>query len=245
MLGLFGPEVVQFFEMTGPLLTFYTGKVKKPDSEHKVRIALVGYKAKHVDIPVRIISCESWGKGHHCVGAVDMSAEHLRQLEDLFYNYTTRPDLGETARRSPRLPIGLKTISRELPGYNCVTVDISRHGLRLTCHGAVELGTKVILTLDTDLSALPSLNLSGRVVSCTESREGKTKNKVYHIGVDFPGMPPAQSETLDYFNRILVGRAKGDIMQRQIADGEMTAGPTHGSGSLSLGAPPPPPPVQG
>ena len=227
--------------MDGPLITFHTGKAKKDDSEHKVRIALIGYpKAKHVDIPVRIISSQSCPKGHLCVGAVDMSGEHLRQLEDLFYNYTARPDLGEAARRSPRLPIGLKTVSRELPGYNCVTVDISKHGVCLSCHGAVELGTKVQLDLDTDLAALPHMSVTGRVVSCQEDGKSKSKNKSYYIGIDFAGLPPAQRETLDYYNRTLVGRLKGDIMTRQISDGEMTAG---GSLPVNLGAPPPPPPT--
>ena len=241
MLGLFGPEVVPFFDMDGPLLTFHTSKAKKPDSEHKVRIALVGYaKAKHVDVPLKIISSQPVGKGHLCVGALDMANEHLKQLEDLFYNYTTRPDLGEAARRSPRLPIGLKTISRDLPGYNCVTVDISRHGVCLSCHGAVELGTKAQLQLDTDLAALPQMTLTGRVVSCREDGKSKSKNKTYLIGIDFAGLPPTQVETLDYYNRTLAGRLKGDIMTRQIADGEMTAGSTL---PVNLGAPPPPPPI--
>lgn len=241
MLGLFGPEVVQFFEMSGPLVTFYTSKAKKPDSEHKVRVALVAYpKAKHVDIPVRVIESHPCVKGHLCTGAVDMTGEHLRQLEDLFYNYTNRPDLGEAARRSPRLPIGLKTVSRELPGYNCVTVDISKHGVGLSCHGTVEPGTRVQMTFDTDLSAMPNMTLSGRVVSCREDGKSKSKNKTYLVGVDFAGLPPAQLETLDYYNRTLAGRLKGDIMTRQISDGEMTAG---GSLPVNLGAPPPPPPV--
>jgi hypothetical protein len=242
VLGLFGPEVVHFFEMNGSLLTFYGGKAKKPDSEIKVRIALVGYKTKHVDIPVKVLEVQPMGKGHLTSAFVDMNLEHLRQLEDLLYNYTSRPNLGEGARRSPRIPIGLKVICRELPGYNCVTADISRQGARLTCHGAVELGTRVRLEIDSDMAGLGALQLSGRVVSCRESSDSKSKNKSYHVGVAFQGLTQPQQDNLDYFNRVLVGRLKGDVMQRQIADGEMTAGPLPG-GALNLGAPPPPPPV--
>lgn len=242
MLGLFGPEVVQFFEMEGPLLSFCTSKAKKPNTDLKVRIALVGYKSKHVDMPLKVIRSEGLGKGHLSVGSIDMSPQHLKQLEDLLYNYTARPDLGESGRRSVRLPIGLKTVSREFPGYNCVTVDISRHGVRLSCHAAVELGKVVELTIDTDISGMPTLPLSGRVVACRETSDARSKNKAYHISVDFIGLQAPQRENLDYFNRVLAGRLKGDIMQRQIADGEMTAGPGAGGTSLKLGAPPPPPP---
>ncbi|MCW5867654.1 MAG: PilZ domain-containing protein [Candidatus Eremiobacteraeota bacterium] len=243
MLGLFGPEVVHFFEMTGNSLAFVSAKAKKPETDLKVRFSLVGYKAKHVDIPLKILESQALGKSHLSTGSIEMAPEHCKQLEELLYNYSTRPDLGEAARRSPRLPIGLKAISRELPGYNCVTTDISRHGVRLTCHGPVELGTKVQISLDTDLAALPNLTLNGRVVGCQETKDSRSHNKSYHISMDFAGLPAAQVETLDYYNRTLAGRLKGDVMQRQIADGEMTAGPPTGGAPLHLGAPPPPPPT--
>ena len=243
MLGLFGPETGQFFHIDGPTLSFYSKSAKKPDSDVKIRLPLSGYsKAKHVDIPLKIIESHPMGKGHLNIGHLDMSMEHLKQLEDLFYNYTVRPDLGEAARRSPRIPIGLKVICREVAGYNCITADISRQGVRLTCHGAVELGTKVGLAIDSDMAGLGALQLTGRVVSCRETPDSKSKNKTYHVGVAFYGLTQPQQDNLDYFNRILVGRLKGDVMQRQIADGEMTAGPLPG-GPLNLGAPPPPPPT--
>ncbi|MFN8605922.1 MAG: PilZ domain-containing protein [Vulcanimicrobiota bacterium] len=247
MLGLFGPEVVQFFEMNGPDITLVTKGVKKPDSELKVRVGLVDYKVKHVDIPVRVTACRPSGSGktQYCQATIGMSPEHLQQLENLLYNYSPRPDLGESARRSPRLPIGLKTISRDIPGYNCVTVDISRHGVRLSCpHGAVEPGTIVQLAIEADMANLQSINIAGRVVSCQESSESKTKNKPQLLGVDFVGASEAQIETLEYYTRVLAGRLKGDVMTRQIADGEMTARHDPAAPPLNFpGAPPPPPPV--
>ncbi|MBS2039645.1 PilZ domain-containing protein [bacterium] len=247
MLGLFGPEVVQFFEMDGPILTFVSKGVKKLEQELKVRLALVDYKVKHVDIPLKIVDCKPTGSGktQFCQGAIEMSVEHLQQLENLLYNFSPRPDLGEAARRSPRLPIGLKTVSREIPGYNCVTVDISRHGVLLSCpHGAVEPGTIVHLAIEADMANLQCINAAGRVVSCRESSEGKSKNKPQLVGVDFVGASHEQIETLQYYTRVLAGRLKGDVMTRQIADGEMTARNDPAAAPLSFpGAPPPPPPI--
>lgn len=246
MLGLFGPEGVQFFDMNGALLTFVTKGAKKAGSELKVRMPLVDYKVKHVDIPLKVVSCQPTGcaKSQYCVGSIDMSEEHLGQLEGLLYNCSPRPDLGEVARRSVRLPIGLKTISRDLPGFNCVTVDISRHGVSLTCHGAVLPGTFVTLAIETDMAGLQGINASGRVVRCRELNEGKGKSKGNQLGIDFVGASQAQVDTLAYYTRALAGRLKGDIQTRQIADGEMTA--RHDSGAAPIGfpgAPPPPPPV--
>ncbi|MBN9420567.1 MAG: PilZ domain-containing protein [Candidatus Eremiobacteraeota bacterium] len=243
MLGFFGPETGQFFHMDGPTLSFYGKSAKKLESDVKIRLPLKGYsKAKHVDIPLKITDSQPMGKGHLNTGHVDMTIQHLRQLEDLLYNYTARPDAGEAARRSPRIPIGLKVICREVAGYNCITADISRQGVRLTCQGAVELGTRVGLEIDSDVAGLGALHLAGRVVACRETPDSRSKNKTYHVGVAFCGLTQAQQDNLDYFNRILAGRLKGDVMQRQIADGEMTAGPMPG-GPVNLGAPPPPPPT--
>lgn len=247
MLGLFGPEVVHFFEMDGPIVTFVTKGVKKLDAELKVRMGLVDYKVKHVDIPVKVVECKPTGSGksQFCQGAIGMSLEHLEQLENLLYNFSPRPDLGESARRSPRLPIGLKTVSRDIPGYNCVTVDISRHGVGLTCpHGSVLPGTIVQLAIEADMANLQSINVGGRVVSCRESTEGKSKNKPFLLGVDFVGASHEQIETLQYYTRVLAGRLNSDVMTRQIADGEMTARHDPATPPLSFpGAPPPPPPV--
>src|SRR4051812_44073653 len=100
--------------MTGPLLTFFSSRPKKPQTSVKVRLSLVDYKVNRVDVPLEVVSCQpvTGSKGYLCVGSIAMSEEHLRQLENLFYSYAVRPDLGEAARRSPRLAASLKTIGR-------------------------------------------------------------------------------------------------------------------------------------
>ena len=237
MLGLFGPEVVQFIEMSGPRLTFLSTRAKKPGTAMKVRLNLVGYKTNRVDIPLNVVSSQpsAGGKGHLCVGSLEMAEEHLYQLEDLLYSYGVRPDLGEAARRSPRLTISLKTVSRDLPGYNCVTVDISRHGVRLSIHGSVRQGALVNLAMDTDIAGVQTMNLCGRVVWC---RENPGKGKGHQLGVDFVGLTSTQCETLEYYSKMVAGRNRGDVMHRQIADGELTA---PDSGAFHLPSAPPPP----
>jgi len=240
VLGLFGPEVVQFMEMSGPRVTFLSARPKKLGIELKVRMSLVGYKTNRVDMPLNLVSCQPsvGGKGHICVGSLDMAEEHLYQLEDLLYSYAVRPDLGEAARRSPRLTISLKTVSRDLPGYNCVTVDISRHGVRLSCHGSVRQGALVNLAMDTDVAGVQTMNVCGRVVWC---RENPSKGKGYQLGVDFVGLTSTQSETLEYYTKLVAGRNRGDVMHRQIADGELTAHDGGAGPAFHLPSAPPPP----
>lgn len=214
LLGLFGPEVVQFFEMNGPSLTFFCTRTKKPGAEVKVRVMLVDYKVNRVDIPLKVVSTQPCGRGQLCVGTIEMSDEHLRQLEDLLYSYAVRANLAEEARRSPRLALGLKAMSRDIPGYNCVTIDFSRNGVLLNCHGPLEQGQLIQFNVDTEMHSLPSLSLQGRVIFCRENG----RNRGYQVAIDLAGLSDEQQEALDYFLEAQTERMSGNLMQRQIGD---------------------------
>ncbi|MBX3165915.1 MAG: PilZ domain-containing protein [Candidatus Eremiobacteraeota bacterium] len=247
MFGFLGPEIVKFVDMREALLTFVCARAKKAGSACKVRLVLPGCKTKKVDLNLRIVTSRpsSGAKGHICVGFVIMSEEFLGELEDLLRSYAERPDLGMAARRSPRLPISLKTMGRELPGFSCVTVDISQHGVRLNCHGAMKQGQVVNLILESDVASVDNMRVRGRVVWCRENKEVKG----YLVGVEFVEITPAQADALERYNKSLAGRLRGNVMHRQIADGEITVRPDGAEEEAIIkppsvaGGPPPPPPT--
>lgn len=254
MFGFLGPEAVKFVDMREALVTFVCARAKKAGSASKIRFLLPGSKTKKVDLSLRIVACRpsTGAKGHICVGFAVMSEEFLGELEDLLRSYAERPDLGMAARRSARLPISLKTMGRELPGFSCVTVDISQHGVRLNCHGAMKQGQVVNLILESDVASVENMSVRGRVVWCRENREVKG----HLVGVEFVELTPAQADALERYNKSLAGRLRGNVMHRQIADGEMTVRPDgaeeesllkpapklpSGPPPPSAGGPPPPP----
>lgn len=180
---------------------------KKAGTACKVRFALAGSKTKKVDLNFRIVTSRpsSGAQGHICVGFVMMSEEFLEELEDLLRSYTERPDLGMAARRSQRLPISLKTMGRELPGFSCVTVDISEHGVRLNCHGPLKQGQVVNLVLESDVASVDNFGVRGRVVWCRENKEVKG----HLVGVEFVEVTPAQADALERYHKSLAGRLRG------------------------------------
>lgn len=249
MFGFFGPEVVKFVDMREALVTFVAARPKKAGTSCKVRFSLPGSKTKKVDLNLRIVTSRpsSGSQGHICVGFVVMSEEFLGELEDLLRSYGERPDLGMASRRSPRLPISLKTMGRELPGFSCVTIDISQHGVRLNCHGPMKQGQVVNLILESDVASVDNMGVRGRVVWCRENKEVKG----YLVGVEFVEVTPAQADALERYNKSLAGRLRGNVMHRQIADGEITVRPD-GAEEESIVKPPtklpsgpPPPPLGG
>jgi hypothetical protein len=248
VFGFFGPEKVKFVDMREALITFVAARPKKPGTVCKVRFELPGAKSKKADVKMRIVTTRpsAGATGHICVGFAVLSEDHLGDLEDLLRSYAPRPDLGLAARRSPRLPISLKTMGRELPGFSCVTVDISQHGVRLNCHGTMRQGQLVNLVLESDVASVTNMSVRGRVVWCRENKEVKG----YLVGIEFVEVTKPQADALERYNKSLAGRLKGNVMHRQIADGEMTVRESAAeeeaivkpAGLLPNKPPPPPPP---
>lgn len=245
--GILSPETVAFIDLDNGILTFFSQSKKTPGARIKVRFALPDNKPSKIDLPLQVTTCRpnASTKGFICVGALVVPEENLAGIEDLLRSYGVRADLGQQGRRSVRLPISLRVMSRELPGFGAVTNDLSLHGVRLTCHGAVRQGTAVFLNMESDVASVQSLTAKAR---CIWSRE-LTQSKGQHLaGFEFFDLTPAQLDNLEKFHKSLAGRLKGDVMHRQIADGEISARPGDNESQAAptrvgpLPPPPPPPP---
>lgn len=232
-------------DMREALVTFVSARPKKAGASCKVRFSLPGSKTKKVDLGLRIVTsrpCQG-SKGHICVGFAVISEDFLTELEDLLRSYGERADLGASSRRSPRLPISLKTMGRELPGFSCVTVDISQHGVRLNCHGPLKQGQLVNLTFESDVASVDNMTARARAIWCRENKEVKG----YLVGLEFVDLNPTQADALERYCKSLAGRLRGNVMHRQIADGELVVRPDTSESEaivkplpLPKGGPPPP-----
>lgn len=220
MFAFFAPETVKFVEMRTGILTYVSTKKKEPGSSHTVRFALQRPKPNTLDLKNSIISCRQCEskKGFICVAHVLVDQSQFREIESTLSAFALRADLGISARRSPRMPISLRIMSRDLPGYGGVTVDISLHGVRLATPGATPVGTYVRLTVELDVGSLPpQVNVNGKVVWC----RGDGTTKTHFLGVEFCDLDHNTVDILTKYNKVLNNRLHGDVMHKTIADGEV------------------------
>jgi Tfp pilus assembly protein PilZ len=225
VFAFFAPETVKFVEMRSGILTFVCAKKRLPGSGGKVRFALQKAKPNTLDLNISVISsrpCES-GKGVICVAHVLEEATSFHEIEATLSGLALRADLGISARRSPRLPITLRVMSRDLPGYGAVTLDLSLHGVRLSTSGACAVGTYVRLILELDVGSLPpKAEVNGKVIWCRPEGNSKT----HFLGVEFCDLDGPTIELLNKYNKVLNSRLGGDVMHKTIADGEVFTRPT-------------------
>lgn len=107
-------------------------------------------------------------------------AEHVRQLPDGEYLIVGNPlqrvpervlHALNGKRGEPRVPAVVRTMSRDLPGYQAVTVDLSQSGLQLATRLPLEIGERISVSIDLPQNEL--LVHSRIEVMWTRSNEGR------------------------------------------------------------------------
>jgi len=108
-------------------------------------------------------------------------------------------------------------------------VDISLHGVRLNCHGPLKQGQVLNLTLESDTGSVSNIVVRGRVAWCRENE----RSKGHMVGVEFSDLSPENTELIERYHKSLAGRLRGNVMHRQIADGESVARPSDNQSNVS------------
>jgi hypothetical protein len=221
MFAFLGPESVGFIDQSGDVVTFRSAKRRSPGTKAKVRFDLnVNGKPSKMDLQVYLVTVRPIGTtpGFLCVGKLGLPEAQLKSTVDALTHFAMRGNLGIAARRSPRLLVSLRVLSRELPGFGAVTVDVSAHGAQLSTHGPVAVGTRVNFTLELDVASVGgNLHLSGRVIWCRATAQSRG----CLAGIEYQDLDPATLEVLEKYTKGLAERQRSDVMQRTIGDADV------------------------
>lgn len=184
MFGFFGPEKVEFIDLVESVLTYRSRKkTHKIGSAVKIGLqvpvdgALQTLKLEVVIDSFRLLPDATSLVISHVVARPD----ELLGLAELMA-HVPRPDLGRLARRSERLPVGVRVLSQQLPGFRAVTADLSLHGAQILCEGLLQPNTYLNVTLELEMPDLPKLSLQALVVW---SRADEERRKAFRAGLEF------------------------------------------------------------
>ncbi len=216
MFGIFGPEKVEFIDISGSTLTYRSKRKKnQPGMLSKINLqaflgdSMTGLKMEVVMDSVRQLPDKSFLVISQILG----DDEHKAQLATIL-DSAPRPDIGKLARRSERIPIGLRVLSQQLPGFRAVTIDLSLHGAQIQCEDAVEIGSIMDITFELELSDLPKLTL--RAVAIWSASEDK-RRKAHRAGVEFTEQHPQTQALWDRAYAQLLRMQSGSVMHRSMS----------------------------
>lgn len=177
------------------------------DVGSKVSLKLGGLKnGKSLQMPMLVASCRELESGGYLVAGNFQGAElDLKQVQ------TTSDVEDPFFRSAPRVSCHLCVLSRDLPGFRAMTVDLSEGGMQLEVSSKVEVGSSVLLRLEFDTEILPVIEASARVAWCSQQGRG-----LYRVGLQFNSISDSSKEIISRYRHILTRRAQTDIQVRTV-----------------------------
>lgn len=173
---------VELVELKDGVLVFRSPKRFPEGKEAQIRIAFTPGKLSTLRVHVDSARPAEQGKTVH-VSRVLGQAPELAALE------IAGEARGEALRNATRHTLGLRVMSRDLPGFHGMTVDLSRTGLQVEITGMVDVGKKVALSLEFDRFDLPKLDCVAQVMWCRshQVRENQRvgRDNKYRAGLKF------------------------------------------------------------
>ncbi len=111
-------------------------------------------------------------------------------------------------RDGDRYDVSLRVLSRELPGYRGVTLDLSRSGVQLETNGLLEIGSEPELKFEFDRGELEAFTCKARVV--WSKQEGNNERK-FRSGLTFIPVTDDEKRQLARMSTVLQTRSETDL----------------------------------
>lgn len=162
-------------------------------------------------VPMVVVSCrESEHGGYLLAGKFLVDHPDLTGIE-------LPPSINDSfARSAPRVNCHLCVLSRDLPGFRVMTIDLSEGGLQVEAPSAVPTGTSVLLRIEFDTDKLPPIEASATVAWCSQQDRSK-----HRVGLRFTSIDE-RSRTIIGMYRDLVARREDVDIQTRTSVGDLT-----------------------
>lgn len=111
-------------------------------------------------------------------------------------------------RDGERYDISLRVLSRELPGYRGVTLDLSRSGVQLETSGLLEIGSTPLLNFEFDRGELENFECRAKVVWSKQEENSRSK---FRSGLNFLPDTDDQRRQIAKMSTVLQARSETDL----------------------------------
>ncbi len=188
--------IVELVDMRDGQVLFRSNKLYEPGKKVSVRMVLPPGSGKIANISVIIVSSRELEGG----GTLYVS----RLTDEVMAEFSS--DFSDKAlRRASRHNLGIRVMSKHLPGYWGMTIDLSRSGLQLELDGPLVVGQVIEMKMEFDRFDLPTVTCEAEVRWCRAS------NDKYRAGMQFRIEDPKVKATIDKVADFFEHRAHADL----------------------------------
>jgi Tfp pilus assembly protein PilZ len=192
--------IVELVDLKEGRLVFRSNRNYAAGKEVEVRLALPPGSGKISNLRIRIESCRKLENGGllysaKVVGDLPMAEAKGVQVHD--------PSMRKAARHN----VGVRVMSKQLPGYKALTIDLSRTGMQLEIDSKVPTGQTILLNLEFDRIDVPNMNVDAKIVWC---RPHPTRDDRFRCGIHFEPSP-AIAKQLEAVSEFFEKRSHADL----------------------------------
>ena len=186
--------IVELVDLKEGKLVFRSNRNYAAGKEVDVRVSLPPGSGKVTNLRIKVESCRKLENG-----GLLYAARVLGTGSDLEASGTQVHD--PSMRKASRHNVGVRVMSKQLPGYRALTIDLSRTGMQLEIDKRIDTGQTIQLNLEFDRVDLPNMDIDAKVVWC---RPHPTREDRWRCGVHFAASPAAAKQieaVADFFEK--------------------------------------------
>ncbi|MCA9794559.1 MAG: PilZ domain-containing protein [Candidatus Eremiobacteraeota bacterium] len=232
-------ELVQFVKIEGRALTFKSerGYKLKAQPTIQIDIPIASGGSQRFKLPVTIRQVREVAKKQFiCTGEVPGAAQSVEQLRQLLIGLDPmaagageEDDDFANMRRSPRYPWSLRVLSKDLVGFQGVSIDFNKLGVKIATEGPAELGNIITMMLEIETAKTRELLCQGEVRWSNEI--GRRR---WEVGIEFRDLDPEVAKELEQFEKFLESRQTDNISKRTLIDSTLYVDDAFGPGVDAL-----------
>lgn len=194
----------------GGMLAFRCAKKLPIGKTAKLNLHLTLQDVPHPTVTMTTVasSQEDQEGGFLCKGVL---TDKQSKKESLLQVFTAMGLPGVNRRRSRRVKYGSRVLSRELPNFRAVSLDISLGGAQLLCDGPVESGRYLNITFDFSDIREQERTIQVKTAWCSQTPDSQGK---YRVGVELTRQYAPTHQAWERLYNYVVAIENGDIMHR-------------------------------
>jgi hypothetical protein len=126
-------------------------------------------------------------------------------------------DQNEAGRQKERVGVVFRALSRKLPEFSAVTVDLSESGLQLEMRGALEVGEQLDMRIEADMTDWQEVAFRAKVMWCRAEEVRRGERSSFLAGFQYVDPDETARQRIAELAKFISSSRTADVAQRTLS----------------------------